>query len=372
MRATPQILRRSFLAGAAALAATAACSDGRPTRPRERRPNRLPQRGVNYNVGGADERLVWRREFVEREIRAIREDLHANALILVGSDVGRFVEAAEIAADQGLYVWFEPRQFDQPAPVVLDFLSEVAGAAEDVRAGHADVGVSVGVELSIFLPGILPGDDFMERGAALERPDSAGYHDRLNAFLADAIATTRGRFGGQVTYSSGPWEQVEWADFDVVGVDLYRDAGNEATYARDVRRLHRHRKPVIITEFGCCSYRGAADRGGEGFMVAEPGEPAPPDWPARAELVRDEQVQADYLDEVLDVLEAERVHGGFVWNFIEPESTYSPDGRYDYDMSGYAIVTCHGADAERPYETTGHWEPKAAFDTLARRWVRRA
>jgi hypothetical protein len=53
-----------------------------------------------------------------------------------------------------------------------------------------------------------------------------------------------------------------------VGVDLYRDESNEATYAREVRALHRFGKPVVITEFGCCAYRGADKRGGEVKVLA--------------------------------------------------------------------------------------------------------
>ena len=72
----------------------------------------------------------------------------------------------------------------------------------------------------------------------------------LNAFLADAVAAVRPAFGGPLTYSSGMWEDVDWGPFDMVGVDLYRDASNEATYragrarpapSRQARRDHRVR-----------------------------------------------------------------------------------------------------------------------------------
>ena len=131
----------------------------------------------------------------------------------------------------------------------------------------------------------------------------------------------------------------------MVGVDLYRDASNEATYRQDVRALHRHGKPVVITEFGCCSYVGADDRGGEGFMIIDWSGPEPV---LTGNPVRDEQVQADYLAELLDVFEAEDVHGAFVWTFIEPDSPYSPDPRRDLDMAGFAIVRC-----EADYAATG-------------------
>ena len=65
-------------------------------------------------------------------------------------------------------------------------------------------------------------------------------------------------------------------------------------------RLHEHGKPVVITEFGCCSYQGAEELGGSGFE----GVDYTSETPTVAEgVVRDEQVQADYIDELLDVFE---------------------------------------------------------------------
>ena len=182
----------------------------------------------------------------------------------------------------------------------------------------------------------------------------------LNAFLVDAVAAVRPAFGGSLTYSSGTWEAVDWEPFDLVGVDLYRDASNKATYRHDVRALHRHGKPVVITEFGCCCYVGADDRGGDGFNIVDWSGPEPV---LTGNPVRDEQVQADYLDELLDVFEAEGVYGAFVWNFIEPDSPYSPDPRRDLDMAGFAVVRC-----DDDYAATGRWTPKAGYDTLARRY----
>ena len=146
---------------------------------------------------------------------------------------------------------------------------------------------------------------------------------------------------------------------------MYRDTNNAATFVEDVRRLHRHGKPVVITEFGCCCFRGADDLGGSGFLVI--------DWTADPPmvtegLVRDEQVQARYLDELLDIFEAERVHGAFIYDFIEPDSPYSPDPRHDFDMAGFGLVKCYPDGSDLAYERTGHFEPKAAFGRIARRF----
>jgi hypothetical protein len=374
--------RRAFIVGAAASAAgaVAACGGdggedgaGRDRSSTTGRGSGLTLKGVNYDT----EREVWRSEFVRREIETIRHDLHCNSILLLGSDLDRLTQSAAVAADNGLHVWFEPRnwqpgpagvgRFDASAADTIDFVATAARAAEDLRAEHPDVGLSLGVELTLFMAGLVPGDDMWERAAALETADPAVYNAQLNDFLADAAAAVRPIFGGQLTYSSGTWEGVRWddLDLDVVGIDLYRDADNEATFVDDVRALHQFGKPVVITEFGCCSFRGAEDLGGNGFSVV--------DWAADPpviadDLVRDEQVQADYVDELLDVFEAQRVHGAFVYNFVEPDNPHLPDPHADLDMAGYGIVKCYPSGTDQAYDRTGHFEPKAAFATIAERF----
>jgi hypothetical protein len=86
-----------------------------------------------------------------------------------------------------------------------------------------------------------------------------------------------------------------------VGVDLYRDAGNQDSYRPLVRAYVAHERPVVVAEFGCCVYRGAPDRGALGWAIVDRTVRPPC---LTEEVVRDEQVQADYVTEVLDILEA--------------------------------------------------------------------
>jgi hypothetical protein len=373
------ISRRTFMAGTVATLVACGTTDDRrraqdapagSSTPRRR--GRLSQKGVNYDVGtsyfpGELSLVDWRPEFVRRELEAIRTDLHGNSILLLGSDFDRLIEAAVMAADAGLYVWLEPRAPEANPQDTLAFLTSVGRAAEDLRAVHRDVGLALGCELTMFMSGLVPGDDWLSRGAALGQPASAGYNDRLNQFFAGGLPEIRRSFGGQLTYSSGVWEEVDWSGFDVVGVNLYRDADNEATYLDDVRALHRHGKPVVLTEFGCCAYRGADDRGGMGWDVIDFDADPPV---VVGGLVRDEQVQADYIDELLDIFEAERVHGAFVYDFISPDSPYSPDPHFDFDMASFSIVKVHPSGSDRAYDTSGAWDPKLAFDIVAERFAR--
>jgi hypothetical protein len=327
---------------------------------RARRGPTLRRKGVNLDT----DRTTWRPEFVRNEMRTIARDLHANAVLILGHEPERLVEAAQLAADEELAVWIEARRFDAGPDETLTFLEGVARDAERLRSDGAEVGLSVGVELTLFLAGLVPGADWLERGQALGSVDSTGYNAGLNRFLADAVGVVGPVFGGELTYSSGPWEQVDWAPFDVVGVDLYRDATNRATYVDELRRYLGHGKPVFVTEFGCCTFEGAADRGGEGFMETLDGDVS--------DLVRDEEEQATEVGELLDIYAAEGVDGAFVYNFIEPDNTWSPDPLQDLDMTGFGLVKCFAEDtapsADEAYVRTGHFEPKQSFRAVALRY----
>ncbi|MGW4704142.1 abortive infection protein [Streptomyces sp. NPDC004285] len=359
--------RRTLLVGAAALS-TACVAGNAPARttstgatPSPRTPTSLTYKGVNFDT----DREVWRKEYVLREIGAIEQQLHGNAVLLLGHDLDRLTEAASIAASHGLFVWFEPRQFDKDPEQTLAFLGSVARAAERLRRRHPGVGLALGTELTLFMSGLVPGKDYSERGQALARPESAGYQERLNAFLQRALRTVRPLFAGQVTYSSGDWEEVDWRRFDVVGVNLYRNAENRAAYAERLRGLRRHGKPVVITEFGCCTFTGARKHGGSGFNAV--------DWEREPPLVRDgytrdEREQAAEVGDLLDLYAAERVHGAFVYNFIAPDSPYSPQRRHDLDMASFALAKTFPSGTPRGYAETGQWEPKLSFRAVAARF----
>jgi len=99
--------------------------------------------------------------------------------------------------------------------------------------------------------------------------------ERASQTLREIVRAARENFAGPVTYAAAPWETVDWDLFDLVSVDAYRDAGNAAGYRDALRAYRRFGKPVAVTEFGCCTYRGAADRGGMGWMIVRRLRPRP-------------------------------------------------------------------------------------------------
>ena len=177
----------------------------------------------------------------------------------------------------------------------------------------------------------------------------------------------RARFGGRVTYAAVPFEGVDWTPFDIVSVDLHRSKEIAHVYQQGVRHLVAQGKPVAITEFGCSTYRGAADHGARGGEIIDYDG-----WmPVRlnGHYVRDEQEQATYLRELLDVFSAEGVDAAFVCTFIQWHLPHRDDPERDLDMGSVGIVKVLEDGLGHTYPDMA-WEPKAAFAAVAEYYER--
>ena len=327
----------------------------------------LELKGINYDVGTSygdtPTRVSWHLDDVRRDLRTIRDDLHCTAVNLYGTDICRLTQAARIARETGLSVWLQPRLIDQRQDDVLAHLAEAAVAAEQVRRVHGDVVLNVGCELTVFAAGIIPGRGYNERSARLTRPQwwpaLPWFSHQLNRLLARACDAARAEFAGPLSYSAGLWERVDWRRFDLIGLNYYRLKYNRRRYAQRLRRYHRHGKQVVITEFGCGSFDGAAELGPASHAIVQYGPAGPTLAPG---YTRNEQEQADYLAELLATYRSVGVHGAFVFEFVEPYKPHSTDPGLDLDMAGYGIVKVRAGPPGEPIQ----WEPKAAFTEIAR------
>lgn len=328
----------------------------------------LSLRGIHYDTGtnywpGQLSRQIWNRAVVHEEMRVIRDQLHCNAINISGTNIQRLEQAAAAAFSHGLQVWMQPRLFDTTKQDMLTYLGEVATTAESLRQRHGKLVLNVGCELSMFTQGFIEGSNFQERLATLSAspvPPFPEINKALAEHLAAASEIARKHFKGEITYSPIPWEDVDWKLFDIVSANYYRDADNRSTYVKGLRRLWRHGKPVVITEFGCCTFEGAEQRGGMGFDIID-FEQSPPR--IREGYVRSEQTRATEIADLLRIYGEEMIDGAFVYQFLSEGEVHSPDPRYDLDMASHAIVKSHGIDLARG---TIRWEPKLAFHEIAR------
>jgi hypothetical protein len=329
----------------------------------------MKRKGVCYDVGrvmmGEDWRPAFDPKVVHRELEIIKNDLHCNAVRVCGLDLDRLMTATEDALKQGLEVWFSPEMWDKSQEETLDYLVKAAAAVERLRGYYPQhLVLSAGSELTLFMQGIVEGNTFMERMGhpAFWEHIKAGAHNKpLNAFLRGANEAVRQVFHGKVTYMSVPLETVDWSLFDFVGVDIYREARIKDSYGDLIKRYFAHNKPVILGEFGCCTYQGAEEAGGMGWAILDFGTTS---LQLNGEYVRDEGLQARELTDVLSILDGVGVDGAFVFTFVSPTLPYNEDPQYDLDMASYSLVKSY-ADKHGTTYPDMLWEPKESFKAVA-------
>jgi hypothetical protein len=319
--------------------------------------------GINYDTGflpgGKASRPHFDARTARRELEVIAKDLHCDTVRITGGDLNRLRSASEHAAGAGLAVWLSPFPTEMTRDELLPYFSQCAAIAETLRREGASVVLVTGCELSVFASGFLPGRDAYKRMAALSSPDPAllsalaDVPTRFNSFLGEVATTVRARFGGLVTYAAAAWEPVDWTPFDIVSVDAYRDAQNAAGYADQLRQNLSNHKPLAVTEFGCCTYRGAGDRGGMGWAIVDESTDPPH---IRGEFIRDESEQVRYMRDLIPLFDEVGADVAFWFTFAGYRLAHRLDPRHDLDMASFGVVKMLN-DQE--------WEPKESFFSLA-------
>jgi len=330
-------------------------------------------KGISYDTGfinkGVSSREPFDIEVVTRELHIIRDDLHCNAVRVTGGDVERLEIAAGIAVEAGLEVWFSPSTCDLTYEEMLDLLADCAERAERLRRQGAEVVLVVGAEISLLNKGFLPGDtigDRMELLADLQRLRAliAEVPARVNDFLGKAVAVVRERFGGRITYASMPFEGVDWTPFDIISIDNYRSVEVANRFAAGIRSLVAQGKPLAITEFGSATYKGAADKGARGGEIIEWDKDTIKPLRLNGDYIRDEEEQARYVRELLEIFTEEGVDSALVFSFVQYQLPHRRGPREDLDVASYGIVKVYEDRFGETYPDMA-WEPKAAFSALA-------
>jgi hypothetical protein len=344
----------------------------------------MRQRGVVYDVGRSMGLLSmnWRPDYspalMRRELDIIRADLHANAVRLGARDPRRLLAAAGYAASIGLDVWLGPELWNSTPKRTLRYITEAAAAAEPLFRRWPDrLTFCVGNELTMLMRGIVPGRSHAQRSHSPRlREIVLSGQDTLRAFLAEAAASVRRVYSGPISYSSLPFERVDWDRFDVVGVNFYRQQARSADeYLTKISRLRATGKPVAITEFGFASCRDAANPVFLGTFNAAPMSLAGMQIPAvrrfirprvRTVYPRDEQAQAGLLVDQRQLLDQAGVDGAYVMSFSFPLAPYSEDPRHDIDATALSIVRVLRRGQRGTTYPDVSWEPKEAFHAIAR------
>ena len=343
---------------------------------------KLELKGINYDIGtfwseGQSSRPNLDESIIKQEMAVIAKKLHCNAVRISGQDIDLLNLAAGYAIENGLKVWLSPALINATEEEIVPYLTKCAQKAAALLS-KGDVTFVVGCEWTIFLHGLLPGTNLQERVKKMASPfvmpmmvirailrSFKGKDPRLevvqlNHLLGQVVDAVRAEFPGKVTYAAGEWEEIDWQPFDIVSIDYYRTKESRITYGNKLAVYKNYDKPVVVTEFGCCTFKGADKKGGSGWQLVN--------WhngkaTLKEGLIRSEQVQSEYLKEQLDIFEEQKITGAFVYTFINPTYLYSSNPRIDLDMASYGIVK--PVVAEGQHLGAVSWQPKAAFTVLA-------
>jgi hypothetical protein len=243
---------------------------------------------------------------------------------------------------------------------------------------------SVGSEFTLFMQGIVPGKTFMQR---LQTAFSADYikspdkrNKPLNDFLRRVNEAVRTVFDGQVMYRSLVWEQVDWSNFDIIGVDHYWAEKIKDKYIDMVKPLFTHGKPVINTGFGFSTTTAPANGVANTLGNVNGGSLLMHRLPAVGRFIqpklkvideRSEALQAKRLTDNLKLIDKAGFSGAFIDMFIFPLRPYSDTPRYDLDRESSSLVKYYKGGKHGTTYPDMTWEPKEAFRAVAEYYGRK-
>ncbi|KAL4990669.1 hypothetical protein BDW68DRAFT_193995 [Aspergillus falconensis] len=340
----------------------------------------MKYRGVVYDVGLNFNGTGFSVEpfdpaLVKYDMKTIADVLHANAVRIEGEEITRLETAARAAHSMGLKVFFNPWKMNATIEETSAYFEEAAKTAEILRNEGIELVFIAGCEYTIFSKGVFPGGSINDRvmflgpqfpGGHLVEDIPQALRDKsveLNQVLRSFVEVIRSQFGGQVTYSAGSWEVVDWDIFDVVGIDYYRRGESAEKYVSCLDR-YRIGKPLAILEVGCCAYEGAAERGDGGFVLLKGTNP---DGTGIFENdivpTRSEKEQADYVGTQLELLNNAGVDAAFIFLFSFP-CMPAGKGARDLDMMSFSLVKTFPKEDSRSKDMPP-WAPKESFYRVA-------
>jgi hypothetical protein len=324
----------------------------------------------------------WRPDYdpktVHAELSIIKNDMHCNAVNISGQDIGRVARTAEDALNQGLEVWLSATLWNRSPKDTMEYTVRAAMAAQKLQVRWPGrIVFSVGVELTLFMQGIVEGKGLMKRLRnffAGARTEGEKRSKLLNDYLDSATRATREVFAGPVACSSLIAEAVDWKKFDYVGVDHYWSERIKDRYVDMLKPLFSSGKPVVVTGFGfgktsappigVASTLGNVNHMSQ-FLHQLPVVGAL--FRPRLNVIneRDERAQAKRLVDTLSILDEAGVSGAFVSTFIFPLDPYSDVPRYDLDRESESLVRYYGKSKHGATYPGMMWEPKESFRVVA-------
>lgn len=330
----------------------------------------MKHKGISYDIGteyipGTLTRTELSPELIAKDMFEIKNNLNCNSVRIYGKEKQLLILASEIALRSGLNVWLSPRLINQDAETTIDIIRDIAVEVKILESKYTrqDIVFVVAAEASIDTKGFLVGETIYDRIQNIAKPSffikkalgiKPTYQKAFNGFLHNAVLTVRKNFSGKVTYAAAMWEIVDWTIFDFVSINLYKASFNKSFFSSTVKKMKSKGKPLAITEFGCCTYVGADKKGPTGYTVLDT-TTNPPTFKEKCE--RSEKTQADYISDLLQTFEKEKVEATFVFDFYSQQYAFNVNADLDYDKASFSITKSVGPNK---------WEPKQSFGIISK------
>jgi exo-beta-1,3-glucanase (GH17 family) len=317
-------------------------------------------KGINYNAGIEYNSSINSNDKID--LKKLKEDLilikklNCNTIRTYGSHIDKLIVYSEEMLKQGFNVWISPRLIDGNKKQTIKFIKKSSKEAEKLRKKYRKVVFIIGNELLIDSKAVFDAPNLFNRVDILksylnfksnlknEVPKLKKIYKSMQKFVEKTDKTiknfveilrieTSNNFKGKITYASLPFEEINWNNFNIVGVNLYKNKWNADTYINELRKFKSHGKPVAITEFGTCPYKGSSKTGGSSFNIV--------DYKTKKiikGIIRDENEQSKYLKELINMYSKENIFATFIFDFKEEWKTHSKNPSRDLDLSSFGIV----------------------------------
>ena len=266
-------------------------------------------KGMRMSVGwkGNDHAPI---DVQDEKLDVIRDELRCNAVIIYGyADFeDDLIQVGRLAIEKGFdRIYLTPMYLDFSIEDTVKRIVQFASKVKTLREISDSIVFMVGHEFSLDSSSFVPGTTYDER----EQNAWKGQFDWRKGLsvMPDAfrkiISLCKQNYGYPIAYAATTWEAdnaVPWQDpmFESIGVDAYiwnKVGWTEQYVMNEIQRLSQlYRKQVMVTEWGCCTFKNASED-----WQAEPG----PDHPY------DEDEQANYIRQYCNMLNRSVATGCF-------------------------------------------------------------
>ena len=246
----------------------------------------------------------------DEKLDVIRNELGCNALIIYGyADFeDDLINVGKLAVGKRFdRIYLTPMYLDFSIDDTVQRIGSFASRIKALREKSDSIVFMVGHEFSLDSSSFVPGATYDER-------EQNAWNGQFNwrkglsvmpSAFSKIISLCKQNYGYPIAYASTTWEAdnvVPWEDstFESIGVDAYvwnKVGWTQQYVTNEIEKLsQQYRKQVMVTEWGCCSFKNASED-----WQAEPG----PDYPY------DEDEQANYIQQYCDMLNRSAATGCF-------------------------------------------------------------